>query len=140
MAGKMALSFIEHPIMSKVTPTSKRKSDHIRINLEQDVRSGRTTGLEQLQFEHNAVPELNLIDIDLRTEFLGKALQAPLLISSMTGGTEEAKVINFALAIAAQEKGIALGLGRSGACWVSSSSSCWPFLSLACLRWLTKSS
>jgi isopentenyl-diphosphate delta-isomerase len=115
MTGKMALSSFEHPIMSKVTPTSKRKSDHIRINLEQDVRSGRTTGLEQFRFEHNAVPELNLSDIDLRTEFLGKILEAPLLISSMTGGTEKARSINIALAIAAQEKGIALGLGSQRA-------------------------
>jgi isopentenyl-diphosphate delta-isomerase len=115
MTGKMALSSFEHPIMSKVTPTSKRKSDHIRINLEQDVSSGRTTGLERYHFEHNAVPEINLVDINLRTEFLGKMLEAPLLISSMTGGTEEASRINIALAIAAEDKGIALGLGSQRA-------------------------
>ena len=115
MTGKMALSFYEHPIMSKVTRTTKRKSDHIRINLEQNVRSGIKTGLDDLHFEHNAVPELDLTEIDLKTEFLGKPLQAPLLISSMTGGTDKAKRINIALAIAAQEKGIALGLGSQRA-------------------------
>ncbi len=115
MTGKMALSSFEHPSMSKVTPTSKRKSDHIRINLEQDVRSALTTGLERFRFEHNAVPELNLDDINLKTEFLGKSLNAPILISSMTGGTEGAQRINITLAIAAQEKGVALGLGSQRA-------------------------
>jgi isopentenyl-diphosphate delta-isomerase len=111
----MALSSFEHPIMSKVTQTSKRKSDHIRINLEQDVRSGISTGLEKFHFEHNAVPELNLDDVELKTTFLGKALEAPLLISSMTGGTDKARKINLALAIAAQEKGIAIGVGSQRA-------------------------
>jgi isopentenyl-diphosphate delta-isomerase len=90
----------------------QRKEDHIRINLEEDVGFDRlTTGLEQYRFVHQALPELNLADIDLRTSFLGKPLRAPLLISSMTGGTERAQGINRALAAAAQAAGIAMGLG-----------------------------
>jgi isopentenyl diphosphate isomerase/L-lactate dehydrogenase-like FMN-dependent dehydrogenase len=42
--------------MPKVTPISSRKSDHIRINLEEDVRSGLTTGLERYTFIHQALP------------------------------------------------------------------------------------
>ncbi|NIS81534.1 MAG: type 2 isopentenyl-diphosphate Delta-isomerase [Anaerolineales bacterium] len=101
--------------MSKVTPTSKRKADHIRISLEEDVQSGLTTGLERLFFTHNAAPELDLSEIDLSTTFLGKPLSSPLLISSMTGGTEEAAAINLVLAEAAQSKGIAMGLGSQRA-------------------------
>jgi isopentenyl-diphosphate delta-isomerase len=90
----------------------QRKEDHIRINLEEDVGFDRlTTGLEQYRFVHQALPELNLADIDLSTSFLGKPLRAPLLISSMTGGTERAQGINRALAAAAQAAGIAMGLG-----------------------------
>lgn len=93
-------------------PHQERKADHIRINLEEDVRfPNLTTGLEQVRFRHVALPELNLADIDLRTTFLGKTLAAPLLISSMTGGTERAAVINRRLAEAAQARGIAMGLG-----------------------------
>lgn len=95
--------------MSKVT--AERKADHIRVNLEQDVDSGLIAGFEHLHFEHNALPELNLNEIDLSQEFLGKRLAAPLLISSMTGGTAQASEINRALAIAAQASGIAMGLG-----------------------------
>lgn len=101
--------------MEKVTTTSSRKSDHIRINLEEDVRSSLTTGLERFRFIHQALPELNLNDIDLAVSLFDKQLKAPILISSMTGGTPEAKRINLVLAQAAQETGIAMGLGSQRA-------------------------
>ncbi len=91
--------------------TAQRKSDHIRVNLEENVRSGLTTGLERLRFEHNALPELDLHAIDTRVTFLGRQLNAPLLISSMTGGTEQARLINRALAEAAQQTQVAMGVG-----------------------------
>ncbi len=101
--------------MTKVTPIGSRKADHIRINLEEDVRSGLTTGLERYHFIHQALPELNLEDVDLYVPLFGRQLAAPLLISSMTGGTEEAQRINQVLAQAAQITGIAMGLGSQRA-------------------------
>jgi isopentenyl-diphosphate delta-isomerase len=97
--------------MSKVTPTAERKADHIRVNLEEDVQSHLTTGLEKIHFEHNALPELNLSDVDTSLELFGKFLKAPILISSMTGGTERAEEINLNLARGAQSEGVAMGLG-----------------------------
>jgi isopentenyl-diphosphate delta-isomerase len=97
------------------TRTSQRKTDHIRINLEEDVRSGLTTGLERYFFLHNALPELNLEEVDLSVEIFGKKLRTPLLISSMTGGSKEATTINQRLAEAAQGSGIAMGLGSQRA-------------------------
>ena len=101
--------------MPKVTQTSSRKADHIRINLEEDVRSGLTSGLENYHFIHQALPEINLEDIDLSLAVFKRQLNAPNLISSMTGGTEEAGDINRILAEAAQETGIAMGLGSQRA-------------------------
>ena len=101
--------------MSKVTQTSTRKSDHIRINLEENVQSGLTTGLERYRFIHQALPEVNLEDVDLHLKLFGHQLNAPILISSMTGGTSEAAAINQTLATAAQEAGIAMGLGSQRA-------------------------
>jgi len=101
--------------MEKVTQTSTRKSDHIRINLEEDVRSNLTTGLEHYRFDHQALPELDLEEIDLTLELFGKRLRSPLLISSMTGGTAQAGEINRILASAAQEAGIAIGVGSQRA-------------------------
>jgi isopentenyl-diphosphate delta-isomerase len=99
--------------MKKVTPSASRKADHIRINLEKNVQSGVSNGLEHYRFPHQALPEINLADISTQTTFFGRKLSAPLLISSMTGGTPEAGSINRALARAAQSKGIAMGLGSS---------------------------
>ncbi len=94
----------------------QRKADHIRINLEEDVKFDRlTVGFERYRFIHQALPELDLAEVDVATTFLGKPLQAPLLISCMTGGTEQARQINRNLAAAAQQYGIAMGLGSQRA-------------------------
>ncbi len=90
----------------------QRKSEHLRINLDDDVGFPRlTSGLERFHFVHNALPEIALDQVELTTTFLGKRLQAPLLISSMTGGTSAAQRVNLHLAEGAQAAGIAMGLG-----------------------------
>jgi isopentenyl-diphosphate delta-isomerase len=101
--------------MTKVAPIDQRKADHIKINLEQDVRSALTTGLENHLFTHEALPELDLNRIDTRLSLFGKLLSAPILISSMTGGTAEAETINIRLAEAAQEMKIPMGVGSQRA-------------------------
>ncbi len=105
--------------MPKVAPQpasiEQRKADHIKINLEQDVRSALTTGLENYHFVHQALPELDLARIDPSLRLFGVRLAAPILISSMTGGTEEAGRINQRLAEAAQEVGVAMGVGSQRA-------------------------
>jgi len=101
--------------MPKVAPIDQRKADHIKINLEKDVRSALTTGLEKYHFVHEALPELDLERIDTSLSLFGKRLAAPILISSMTGGTEEAGEINQRLAEAAQEVGVAMGVGSQRA-------------------------
>jgi len=94
---------------------SSRKLDHLKINLEQDVRSDLSTGLEWYQFIHQALPEINLEDVDTSQVLFNRLVKTPLLISSMTGGTTEAGKINRTLAQAAQEAGIAMGLGSQRA-------------------------
>jgi isopentenyl-diphosphate delta-isomerase len=89
----------------------KRKQDHISINLNKDVQSKIKSGFERIEFVHNALPNLDYLEIDIKTTFLGKTLEAPLIISSMTGGTDHAKIINQRLASAAQEAGIGIALG-----------------------------
>ncbi|MBD2328536.1 type 2 isopentenyl-diphosphate Delta-isomerase [Alkalinema sp. FACHB-956] len=92
--------------------TQNRKADHLRVCLEEDVQCRETTsGLEHYRFTHACLPELNYDEIDLSTQFLGKRLNAPILISSMTGGTELAKLINYRLATIAQEYRLAMGVG-----------------------------
>jgi isopentenyl-diphosphate Delta-isomerase len=96
------------PTMSTV----QRKAEHIRICLESDVQfQTQGSGFDRYQFSHSCLPELDYQDIDLTTKFLGKELGAPILISSMTGGTEQAKQINYRLAEVAQEYKLAMGVG-----------------------------
>ncbi|QHW30614.1 type 2 isopentenyl-diphosphate Delta-isomerase [Paenibacillus rhizovicinus] len=92
--------------------TAKRKGEHIRICLQEQVQNtGAGTGFDGYRFRHQALPEISFQEIDLSASFLGKRLSAPLLISSMTGGTEETALINERLAEAAEARGWAMGLG-----------------------------
>lgn len=94
----------------------QRKADHIRINLEENVNFPTlTTGLEHFHFTHQALPELDLAEIDTTVELFGKRLAAPILISSMTGGTAEAERINLNLAEAAEAQRLAMGVGSQRA-------------------------
>lgn len=98
------------PILSSETQT--RKADHLHICLTEDVQCRQvTTGLDRFRFVHCCLPELDLASIQLETRFLGKRLGLPLLISSMTGGTERAQEINYRLAALAQRYGLAMGVG-----------------------------
>jgi isopentenyl-diphosphate delta-isomerase len=101
--------------MKKVAPIETRKSDHIKINLEHDVRSGVTNGLERYRFIHEALPEMDLDTVNISLTLFGKKLAAPILISSMTGGTEQAGLINQRLAEAAEGYHVAMGVGSQRA-------------------------
>lgn len=94
--------------------TTSRKADHLRINIERDVRGkGVDAGFDRYRFVPNAAPEMALRDVDLRSERFGRTLRAPILISCMTGGTSEARRINRGLATVAQTFGFAMGLGSA---------------------------
>ena len=91
---------------------SKRKSEHVRIALNRDVRfKTKTSGFEQYDFIHCALPEMNFNDVSTETEFLDKSLSFPFMISAITGGYSGAMEINRKLAEACREERIALGIG-----------------------------
>jgi isopentenyl-diphosphate delta-isomerase len=99
-------------VIKALTKTQKRKKEHLEICLDTErVTSASGTGLNRYRFVHNALPELDIDEIDLSTTFLGKRLQAPILISSMTGGFDLARKVNRNLAAAAQSLGLAMGVG-----------------------------
>lgn len=88
-----------------------RKADHLRIVAEEEVSCTSTTLLEHVRLFHQALPEVDLDAVDTRTEFFGRSLQAPLLITSMSGGTEMAGAMNRDLASVAARHGIGFGVG-----------------------------
>ena len=95
--------------------TEARKSRHLDICLEDNVASHLDAGFSAVRLRHEALPECALEDVDMSTTRFGHTLTAPILISSMTGGTERARAINYNLAIAAERAGVALALGSQRA-------------------------
>lgn len=89
----------------------KRKDDHLSIVANEDVAFQRGNLLDCVQLEHRALPELDLRQIDTATGFFGKRLNAPLMITSMTGGADFANELNTTLAAAANQAGIAFSTG-----------------------------
>ncbi|MFH2112180.1 MAG: type 2 isopentenyl-diphosphate Delta-isomerase [Candidatus Bathyarchaeota archaeon] len=88
-----------------------RKMRHIRVSLEEDVEGDIGTGLQDVRLIHRALPEIDLDDVSTGATLFGKKLKAPLIISAITGGTEEAKKINETLARVAEEKSVGIGVG-----------------------------
>ena len=97
--------------MKNHSTINERKDDHLYINSQKDVKSSNTTGIEKFRLIHNALPETNLSDVDTSISVFDKSLSLPLMISSMTGGTEKAHEINRVLASSAQKYNIAMGVG-----------------------------
>lgn len=90
---------------------SKRKEEHIDLCLNKDVTYQKSNGFEKYNFIHEALTEVIIDDIQFDTRFLGKTISYPFIISSMTGGTEKAQVLNANLAIVANELNIPIGVG-----------------------------
>ncbi len=95
--------------------TESRKKDHVELVVKKGAQYEKTSGFERIDFVHNSLPEINFDEIDLSTQFLGKSLRYPVLITAMTGGYKDAKKINRDLASACQKHGLAFGLGSQRA-------------------------
>jgi isopentenyl-diphosphate delta-isomerase len=96
--------------VSSVLDLRDRKAEHIRLALEPRMQLGHSWW-DDYSFGHTALPEIDMAEVDTSVEFLGRRLEAPLLISCMTGGTEAAGLINRNLAAGAERTGVAVGVG-----------------------------
>ena len=92
--------------------TESRKAEHVKLAATGDVgHREKRSGFDDVELEHNALPELALADVDTSSSILGHPLSAPLIISSMTGGYGDAYEINRSLARSAEKFGLAIGVG-----------------------------
>lgn len=94
---------------------SQRKDEHIKLALESAHQSVEGAGFDRIVFEHCALPELALKDIQLDCHFLGQKLSAPLMIGAMTGGCSAGEAVNRHLAEAAEYCRIPMALGSQRA-------------------------
>ena len=81
-----------------IGPTEARKARHLDVCLDDDVASSLDAGWSEIRLRHDALPEIALEDVDCSARFLQFRLRAPILISSMTGGTTRAGILNRTLA------------------------------------------
>ncbi len=97
----------------------QRKIEHVSIALGQDVSAPQRANWNDIQFVHQALPEVNLDEIDTSVSFLGHTLRYPIFMSSLTGGHPDVLSINRNLALAAEHYGLALGVGSQRAAIVN---------------------
>ncbi|MFW9770255.1 MAG: type 2 isopentenyl-diphosphate Delta-isomerase [Candidatus Thorarchaeota archaeon] len=100
---------------SESSLTRRRKIEHIEICLDEDVQCQRSAMFEDIDFVHNALPEIDKDSIDLTTNFFGLRAGAPLIIAAMTGGHPQTLNVNQKLASAAEELGLPIGVGSQRA-------------------------
>ena len=109
--GGVAVAMVSsRPLVAVAEGERDRKAEHIRLALDRRMQVERSA-FDDYRFEHRALPEIDFDDVRIGTEFLGRELEAPLLISCMTGGTGVAERINRRLAEAAEAARVALGVG-----------------------------
>ena len=95
-----------------VSATEKRKVDHLKMCTTKDVSfKDKTTLLECVELSYKTLPEISMSDVNLSTNFLGKAFSFPAMATAITGGAQAAKKVNKDIALACQSLGIGMGLG-----------------------------
>ncbi len=100
--------------MAEETP--KRKEEHIEICLDKKAQAKEaTTGFEDVQFVHKALPEVDKSRISLSTHVLEHKFSAPIIVGAMTGGTAKAEKINANIAEAVEKLGLGMGVGSQRA-------------------------
>jgi isopentenyl-diphosphate Delta-isomerase len=92
-------------------PPSGEKELQLDICVNEDVSPWKASGFDELQFAHQALPEIDLAEVDVATTFLGRKLAAPISIAPMTGGYDTGSKVNKNLAAAAQKLGLMMSVG-----------------------------
>jgi len=102
--------------------TQSRKLDHVKIALspQVDFKDYCSEVYDEIQLFHQAFPGIDFNEVDTSTSFLGYRLNAPLMITGMTGGHPSLTNVNKQLALIAEKHGIAIGVGSERAIITSS--------------------
>jgi isopentenyl-diphosphate delta-isomerase len=93
----------------------QRKIEHVTVALNNDVAAPQTASWADMHLVHQALPEVDVDEIDTSVDFLGRRLRHPIFVSSLTGGHPDVAAINERLATVAEEYGLAMGVGSQRA-------------------------
>ena len=97
-----------------MTQMEKRKADHIEICLNREILPGYRYW-DDVSLIHDALPEIDLDEIDTSARVLGRKLSMPFIVTAITGGFEGAEIINANIAEACAEMGVGMGVGSERA-------------------------
>ena len=89
----------------------QRKKAHIDLSLDPRTQAQTASHFEKIKLIHEALPEINLADVNLETKLLGYQFSSPHFVSSMTAGHQNSKVINMRLAKAAAKNNWLMAVG-----------------------------
>jgi isopentenyl-diphosphate delta-isomerase len=102
--------------MATISEIVDRKRSHFDLCAHHDIEfRNKTTWFEYVDLVHRPLVETNLEGIDLSVKMLGKRLNYPIVITGMTGGTEEVGRFNREIAALADRIGIGFGVGSQRA-------------------------
>ncbi|HAG92109.1 MAG TPA: type 2 isopentenyl-diphosphate Delta-isomerase [Bdellovibrionales bacterium] len=88
-----------------------RKVDHIHLSLDSNNQTSEFSEFSQIELIHEALPDLNLEDVDITSTGLNLDFKTPFLISSMTAGHVRGVDLNLRFARAAEARGWLMGVG-----------------------------
>jgi isopentenyl-diphosphate delta-isomerase len=97
--------------MTDIEQFENRKTDHIREALREVNQTSQLSGLDRVHLYHDALPEIDLRDVNLSARCLNQTLPTPFYVSGMTAGHAGANPINRVLAAACERRGWAMGVG-----------------------------
>ncbi|MCI0338403.1 MAG: type 2 isopentenyl-diphosphate Delta-isomerase [Acidobacteria bacterium] len=98
--------------MATLPEIVNRKRSHFDLCAHHDVEfRNKTTWFEDIELVHQPLVETRLEEIDMSVTVLDKRLNFPVIITGMTGGTEEVGRFNREIAAFADRKGIGFGVG-----------------------------
>ena len=89
----------------------QRKQDHMQFALDAQNQAIEMNMLDTVNLRHEALPDLNFVDVSIKTHRWGREVKKPFLVSSMTAGHQQAEMINRHLLEACQYMDWAMGVG-----------------------------
>lgn len=94
-----------------MTDIGSRKKDHVELTLDESTQYDHSSGFDEYQFVHNALPEVDYNDVKTEALLLGRTFSMPLFISSMTGGYAGASFVNSIIAEVCETYDLPFGVG-----------------------------
>jgi isopentenyl-diphosphate Delta-isomerase len=93
------------------SPFEKRKQDHIELALMPANQADELNPFDSMTLVHEALPDFDFDDLSITSIRLGRFVEKPFMVSSMTAGHGDAANINRHLLSACAQSGWAMGVG-----------------------------